>query len=99
MPRRNYFWSSQFELSHVCSSGECNNSKKKKLDKNKYTFAAERNGEIVESFDFGNSPVSYDGKNFRNKSLVITTTNGTKAIEKSKLDKITTENFDNLFFK
>ena len=57
---------------------------KKKLDNNKYTFAAERNGKIVESFDFGNSPVSYDGENFRNKSLVITTTNGTKAIEKSK---------------
>ena len=57
---------------------------KKKLDSNKYYFAAERNGNIVESFDFGNSPISYDGKNFRNKSLVITTTNGTKAIEKSK---------------
>jgi 2-phosphosulfolactate phosphatase len=44
--------------------------------------AAERNGEIVEGFDLGNSPVAYiDRKDeLKGKSVVLTTTNGTKAI-------------------
>jgi len=46
--------------------------------------AAERNGSIVPGFDLGNSPLLYHNKDFKNKSLVITTTNGTSAIEKSK---------------
>ena len=54
----------------------------KQLDN--YIFAAERNGHIAPGFEFGNSPLSYDNKNLNNKSLIITTTNGTKAIEMSK---------------
>ena len=46
--------------------------------------AAERNGSIVPGFDLGNSPLSYQKNRFDNTSLVITTTNGTLAIEKSK---------------
>ena len=47
-----------------------------------YLVAAERNGSIVPGFDLGNSPLLYDGKNFNGCSLVITTTNGTLAINK-----------------
>ena len=46
--------------------------------------AAERNGAIVPGFDLGNSPLLYHGKKFKDMSLVITTTNGTLAINKSK---------------
>jgi 2-phosphosulfolactate phosphatase len=47
-------------------------------------IAAERGGEIVEGFTFGNSPFSYMGPEIKGKTLVITTTNGTQAIEASK---------------
>lgn len=45
-----------------------------------YIVGAERNGEIVEGFAFGNSPFSYMNKAFKGKTLVLTTTNGTRAI-------------------
>ena len=46
--------------------------------------AAERHGAIVPGFELGNSPLLYHGKNFQDMSLVITTTNGTLSINKSK---------------
>lgn len=45
-----------------------------------YTVAAEREGKIVEGFDFGNSPYSYLNPDLKGKTVVMTTTNGTKAI-------------------
>jgi len=45
-----------------------------------YLLAAERNGEIVEGFDFGNSPFSYTAEKVAGKTIVLTTTNGTKAL-------------------
>jgi 2-phosphosulfolactate phosphatase len=45
-----------------------------------YIAAAERDGEIVEGFSFGNSPLAYVGQDLRGKTIVMTTTNGTKAI-------------------
>lgn len=45
-----------------------------------YLLAAERNGEVVEGFDFGNSPFSYTKDKVENKTVVLTTTNGTKAL-------------------
>ncbi len=45
-----------------------------------YMVGAERNGKIVEGFDFGNSPYSYMGDHVKGKTLVLTTTNGTRAI-------------------
>ena len=47
--------------------------------------AAERNGEIVEGFDLGNSPFSYMNEEFKGKEVVLSTTNGTQAIEKAKV--------------
>lgn len=48
-----------------------------------YLQAAERNGAVVEGFDFGNSPYSYTAEKVAGKRIVLTTTNGTLAIEKA----------------
>ena len=45
-----------------------------------YLLAAERNGEVVSGFDFGNSPFSYTQEKVKDKTIVLTTTNGTLAI-------------------
>ncbi len=45
-----------------------------------YLAGAERLGQIVEGFEFGNSPYSYMNDNIKGKTIVLTTTNGTKAI-------------------
>ncbi|RYG14684.1 MAG: 2-phosphosulfolactate phosphatase [Chitinophagaceae bacterium] len=45
-----------------------------------YLLAAERNGEVVEGYDFGNSPFSYTKEKVHGKTVVLTTTNGTKAL-------------------
>jgi 2-phosphosulfolactate phosphatase len=50
-----------------------------------YVAAAERNGQIVEGFDFGNSPRAYMEGALRGKTVALTTTNGTKAIEAAKV--------------
>lgn len=49
-----------------------------------YLLAAERNGKRVEGFDLGNSPFSYEKENIAGKTIVLTTTNGTKALSKAK---------------
>jgi 2-phosphosulfolactate phosphatase len=49
-----------------------------------YLLAAERDGEIVPGFDFGNSPYAYTKEKVEGKKIVLTTTNGTHAIELSK---------------
>lgn len=45
-----------------------------------YIAAAERNAEVVPGFSYGNSPLAYVGQDLRGKTIVMTTTNGTKAI-------------------
>lgn len=45
-----------------------------------YLVGAERKGQIVEGFDFGNSPYSYMKEEVKGKEIVLTTTNGTKAL-------------------
>ncbi|MGF1923451.1 MAG: 2-phosphosulfolactate phosphatase [Bacteroidia bacterium] len=45
-----------------------------------YLLAAERNGEVVKGYDFGNSPFSYTKDKVDGKTIVLTTTNGTKAM-------------------
>lgn len=47
-------------------------------------LAAERDGQVVEGFDFGNSPFSYTTEKVKGKTIVLTTTNGTHAIDASK---------------
>lgn len=49
-----------------------------------YLLAAERDGRVVDGFDFGNSPFSYTPEKVAGKTIVLTTTNGTRAIERCK---------------
>jgi 2-phosphosulfolactate phosphatase len=48
-----------------------------------YVIAAERGGQMVEGFDYGNSPFSYMNPELKGKKIAFTTTNGTLAIHKS----------------
>src|SRR3984885_13682155 len=52
-----------------------------------YLLAAERNGEVVTGFDFGNSPFSYTKEKVAGKTVVLTTTNGTHALHLSRSAK------------
>ncbi|MBX3101036.1 MAG: 2-phosphosulfolactate phosphatase [Bacteroidetes bacterium] len=45
-----------------------------------YLAAAERNGEMIPGFDFGNSPYSYMRPDIAGRHLAMTTTNGTQAL-------------------
>ena len=49
-----------------------------------FLVGAERNAEIVEGFDFGNSPLGFKDGKFKGETIVLTTTNGTKAVEIAK---------------
>jgi 2-phosphosulfolactate phosphatase len=53
-------------------------------EKEGYLLAAERDGKVVEGFDFGNSPFAYTKEKVNGKTIVLTTTNGTHAIDESK---------------
>ena len=56
----------------------------RELQSKGYIAAAERGGQIVEGFDLGNSPYSYMDPQLKGKSVVLTTTNGTKAIDMAR---------------
>lgn len=63
----------------------------------KFLIAAERDGEVVEGFNFGNSPFSYTKEKVAGKTIVLTTTNGTQALHLSrKANKIVIGSFLNL---
>jgi len=68
------------------------------LNNNKFLIAAERDAKIVEGFKLGNSPLNYiDNPNIVDKKLVLTTTNGTKAINSSiNADEILIGSFLNI---
>jgi 2-phosphosulfolactate phosphatase len=78
----------------VAQVEECAAYREKGLD---YLLAAERNGEVVAGFDFGNSPFSYTKEKVAGKTIVLTTTNGTHALHLSiKAKKIGIGSFLNL---
>ncbi len=56
----------------------------KEYQRKGYLAAAERNGEMVEGFDLGNSPFGYMNNKVKGKTIAITTTNGTQAIQAAK---------------
>ncbi len=68
----------------VAEVEECMAYRTKGLD---YLLAAERNGEVVNGFDFGNSPFSYTKEKVAGKTVVLTTTNGTQALHLSRSAK------------
>jgi 2-phosphosulfolactate phosphatase len=45
---------------------------------------AERNAVKLDGFDFGNSPYDYMGEHVKGKTIALTTTNGTQAIEAAR---------------
>lgn len=45
-----------------------------------FLAGGERNGEVVEGFELGNSPFSYMDDKIKGREIVLTTTNGTRAI-------------------
>lgn len=49
-----------------------------------YAVGAERDGQVVEGFQFGNSPFSFTEGKFAGQTIVLTTTNGTRAISVAK---------------
>lgn len=51
-----------------------------------FIVAAEREGQVVEGFKFGNSPFAYMDPAYKGKTIVMTTTNGTKTINVAKKD-------------
>ena len=61
-----------------------------------HILAAERNTLPIEGFDYGNSPFHYINANINGKTLVLTTTNGTKAIHLAKNHKVITASFLNI---
>jgi 2-phosphosulfolactate phosphatase len=52
-----------------------------------YLIAGERNGEKIEGFDLGNSPLEYMEYDLKDKKIAITTTNGTQAINSSSMSE------------
>jgi 2-phosphosulfolactate phosphatase len=50
-------------------------------------LGGERNTKKIEGFALGNSPIEYSAKLVKDKSIILYTTNGTKAIAKAKFSK------------
>jgi 2-phosphosulfolactate phosphatase len=69
----------------------------KEYQRNGFMAAAERNGEMIEGFELGNSPFGYMNNKVKGKTIAISTTNGTQAIEASrKASKVIVGSFLNL---
>ncbi len=69
----------------------------KEYQRNGFLAAAERNGEMIEGFELGNSPFGYMNNKVKGKTIAISTTNGTQAIEASrKATKVLVGSFLNL---
>ena len=65
-------------------------------DASKTLLGGERNSLKIESFDLGNSPLEYKKKVVEDKNLILTTTNGTNAINNIKgADKVVLACFRN----
>lgn len=61
-----------------------------------HIIAAERNTHLIDGFDYGNSPYHYIDSDVKGRTLVLTTTNGTKAIHLAKDHKVITASFVNI---
>src|SRR4051812_15008268 len=58
-----------------------------KYKENGFLVAAERNAEIVKGFDLGNSPFGYMSSKVKGKTIAITTSNGTLALDVARQAK------------
>lgn len=57
------------------------------LDSTRYLLCGEKDGVIIEGYHLGNSPYEYKEEVVKGKTLILTTTNGTKAITRSQYAK------------
>ncbi len=58
------------------------------LAKGQALLCGERQGQIIEGFDLGNSPQEYVKEKIKDKSIVFSTTNGVKTLNQAKEAKI-----------
>jgi len=56
----------------------------RKMKNKGFLIAGERDGDMIEGFDFGNSPYGFMTDSICDKSLAFTTTNGTRCIDMVK---------------
>jgi len=67
------------------------------LDSPHYLLCGEKDGVKIEGYDLGNSPLNYTAETVDGKTIILNTTNGTKAIQRSALaHKIMIGSFLNL---
>tara|TARA_R110000868_G_scaffold408293_5_gene691043 strand:- start:81577 stop:82314 length:738 start_codon:yes stop_codon:yes gene_type:complete len=55
------------------------------MDQNDYLLCGEKDGIKIDGYHLGNSPLEYTKEAVGNKTLIMNTTNGTKAIKKASL--------------
>lgn len=55
------------------------------MDQKDYLLCGEKNGSKVEGYHLGNSPLEYTPEKISGKTLIFSSTNGTKAIKKAAL--------------
>lgn len=69
------------------------------LDAKSFLLSGEKDGMKIQGYDLGNSPLEHDRDVVRNKTIILNTTNGTKAIKRAGLaDTIIIGAFLNLQF-
>lgn len=57
----------------------------KRFEKGSYLLGGERNAIKIEGFDLSNSPLEYTNDIVNGKTIIITTTNGTRALKKASV--------------
>ncbi|SMO36948.1 2-phosphosulfolactate phosphatase [Fodinibius sediminis] len=67
------------------------------LDSSHYLLSGEKDGVKIEGYDLGNSPLDYSREKVEKKTIILNTTNGTKAIKRAGLaEEIVIGSFLNL---
>ncbi len=65
-------------------------------EKQRWLLAGERDGIMIEGFDFGNSPLEFTRERVEGRSLVFCTSNGTKSVLKASVaDEVVAASFLN----
>lgn len=76
-----------FELGVMEMRAFANEEECLKMREENFVIAGERNGKKLEGFDLGNSPFDYLDYGVEGRKVAITTTNGTRSLEASKMAK------------
>ena len=53
------------------------------IDSDRYLLCGEKDGQKIDGYDLGNSPLEYTEETVGNKTIIFNTTNGTKTIKKA----------------